>query len=71
MKVRTIRFIASILNTLVWKNMFIEDNIPKLKNFSLLNIQQNISFCLLLKLIQTHFDALRSNLLIFVDKVLA
>jgi len=45
MNVRIVSCIAGILNPLIWKNMFIEDNIPRHKNFSWLNIQPNISFC--------------------------
>jgi len=67
----TVSFIASILNILIWKNMFIEHNIPQHKSFFWLNIQQNISFCPLLKPIKTYFDVLESNLLLFIDKVLA
>ena len=51
--------------------MFIEDNIPRHKKLSGLNIQQNISFCLpLLEPVKTHFDAFGSNILLFVDKML-
>ena len=71
MNVSTVSFIASIINPLIWSNMFIEDNILRHKKISLLSIQQNIFFCPLLKSIKTQFDVLGSNVLLFVDKVLA